>query len=74
MVKGNWLVAYGTLDGMFQALTGVGRRTRIKNMPDAVNDLKEKYQLFDEDFSAFFPQLKDFARDYLKSKYPNGYS
>lgn len=74
MIKVNWLVAYGTFDGMFQALTGIGRRTHITNMPDAVADLREKYQLFNEDFSAFFPQLKDFAADYLKSRYPNGYS
>ncbi|MEI9921242.1 MAG: ACP phosphodiesterase [Bacteroidota bacterium] len=74
MIQANWLVAYGTFDGMFQALSGIGRRTHITNMPDAVNDLKEKYQLFGEDFSAFFPQLKDFAHDYIKSRYPNGYS
>lgn len=73
MVRQNWLVAYGTFDGLLQALTGIGRRTHISNMPDAINDLKEKYQVFDEDFSAFFPQLMEFARTYLLSKYPNGY-
>jgi acyl carrier protein phosphodiesterase len=74
MIKSDWLVAYGTFDGLLQALTGIGRRTQISNMPDAINDLKEKYQSFDEDFSAFFPQLKEFARDYLASRYPNGYN
>src|ERR1043165_6512883 len=48
MVRSNWLVAYGTLDGLHEALTGIGRRTHISNMPDAINDIKEKYQQFDE--------------------------
>lgn len=74
MIRQNWLVAYGTFDGLLQALTGIGRRTHITNMPDAINDLKEKYQLFDEDFSAFFPQLKEFAHNYLSARYPNGYN
>jgi acyl carrier protein phosphodiesterase len=74
MIKQNWLVAYGTFDGLLQALTGIGRRTHISNMPDSVNDLKEKYQLFDEDFAVFFPQLKEFARNYLASRFPKGYS
>jgi len=73
MIKQNWLVAYGTFDGMFQALSGIGRRTKISNMPDSVNDLKEKHDQFNEDFSAFFPQLKEFAANYLASRYPNGY-
>jgi len=69
MVKQNWLVAYGTLDGIFQALTGIGRRTPyISNMPDAVKDLEEHYEFFAEDFSAFFPQLKEFADNYLASR------
>lgn len=74
MVKGNWLVAYGTFDGMFQALTGIGKRTPyISNMNEAVNDLREQYDGFAADFTAFFPQLRDFANNYLESRYPNGY-
>lgn len=69
MIKQDWLVAYGTLDGMFQALSGIGRRTPyISNMPDAVKDLSEHYESFAADFSAFFPQLKEFADNYLKSR------
>jgi acyl carrier protein phosphodiesterase len=74
MIRQNWLVAYGSFDGLLQALTGIGRRTHITNMPDSINDLKEKHEAFDEDFSAFFPQLKEFAHDYLLSRYPNGYN
>ncbi|HEX8060750.1 MAG TPA: ACP phosphodiesterase [Cyclobacteriaceae bacterium] len=73
MVKQNWLVAYGSFDGLQQALTGIGRRTHISNMADAINDLKEKYKEFDEDFSVFFPQLKEFAHNYVLSRYPEGY-
>jgi len=74
MVKQNWLVAYGTLDGMFQALSGIARRTPYEShMEKAVADLSEHYDSFLEDFSAFFPQLKEFADNYLESRYPNGY-
>jgi len=74
MIKGNWLVAYGTIDGMFQALSGIGRRTAyISNMEKAVEDLSAQYEGFAEDFTAFFPQLKEFANNYLESRYPNGY-
>jgi acyl carrier protein phosphodiesterase len=69
MIEQNWLVAYGTLDGIFQALTGIGKRTPyISNMPEAVKDLEEHYDLFAEDFAAFFPQLKEFADNYLASR------
>jgi acyl carrier protein phosphodiesterase len=73
MIRQNWLVAYGTFDGLLQALTGIGRRTYISNMPDSINDLKEKYESFNEDFAAFFPQLKEFADNYLAARFPNGY-
>ena len=74
MIKDNWLVAYGTFDGIFKALTGIGRRSLyISNMNEAVDDLREHYDGFAEDFTAFFPQLRDFANNYLETRFPNGY-
>jgi acyl carrier protein phosphodiesterase len=69
MIKQNWLVAYGTLDGIFQALSGINRRsTYISNLNDAVKDLSADYELYAADFSEFFPQLKQFADDYLRAR------
>lgn len=69
MMKQNWLVAYGTLDGIFQALSGIGRRTPyISNMEKAVTDLSEQHDKFAEDFTAFFPQLREFANNYLETR------
>ncbi len=69
MIKQNWLVAYGTLDGISQALHGIARRTPYEsNMEKSVADLTEHYESFAEDFTAFFPQLKEFADNYLESR------
>lgn len=69
MMKQNWLVAYGTLDGIFQALSGINRRsTYIDNLNEAVKDLSADYELYAQDFTDFFPQLKEFADDYLRTR------
>jgi acyl carrier protein phosphodiesterase len=69
MVRGNWLVAYSKVDGVKQALTGIASRTPyVSNMENATEDLTEHYEAFASDFTAFFPQLKDFADDYLKAR------
>lgn len=69
MVRQNWLVAYGEIEGINRALTGMASRTPyLSNMEKASGDLKEQYTEFLEDFTAFFPQLRDFAIDYLKMR------
>lgn len=69
MIKQNWLVAYSTFDGLSQALHGIASRTPYKsNMEHATEDLKELYEEFAGDFVAFFPQLTDFAKNYLKAR------
>jgi len=65
MMRQNWLVAYGKISGIQQALTGISRRTPyVSNMEKATADLQEHYEAFLGDFTAFFPQLRDFAVDY----------
>lgn len=69
MVQGNWLVGYSKIEGINQALTGIASRTPyVSHMEKAAADLRENYDAFTEDFTAFFPQLKDFAKDYLKAR------
>jgi acyl carrier protein phosphodiesterase len=61
MIKYNWLVNYGTLDGIDQSLKGLSRRTNHDSgMEYAVQDLVEQYGEFDLDFSEFFPDIMEF--------------
>jgi acyl carrier protein phosphodiesterase len=69
MIKGNWLVNYSKTDGIHRALSGMARRTPyISKMEQSVEDLKENYVEFSEEFFTFFPALKLFATEYLKTK------
>ncbi|HZY81257.1 MAG TPA: ACP phosphodiesterase [Cyclobacteriaceae bacterium] len=70
MIRQNWLVAYGEISGIQQALNGISRRTPyVSNMEKATTDLREHYEEFASDFAAFFPQLRDFAKEYIRSRY-----
>lgn len=68
MVRQNWLLNYGEIDGMRQAMQGIARRASFKsNMEHAVEDLLEQYDAFDRDFQAFFPDLAQHAQDFLNN-------
>ena len=67
-IKHNWLVAYGTLDGIGEVLYGMSRRTTFKsNMELSINDLKENYHLFEKEFKEFFERIEKFVQEWLKS-------
>ena len=69
MMKENWLVNYGTLSGIGQALNGISRRTRYDSkMNESVDELKEFYGEFKEEFQTFIPDLKLYTERFLKSK------
>jgi acyl carrier protein phosphodiesterase len=64
MEKQNWLLSYGSLDGMQQAFTGMSRRTTFQsNMELAVTNLKAGYSEFSNEFRQFFPDLQLFVKD-----------
>ena len=66
MVKGNWLVNYGTLDGIQRALTGTSRRTKFDSkMNESVVDLQTHYEEFKNEFQEFFPELKKFSTAFV---------
>ncbi len=66
MIKGNWLVNYGTLEGIEQALTGLARRTRYESkMEESIIELEEFYPEFKQEFKTFFPELKMCAEEFL---------
>lgn len=67
MVPQNWLYNYRTLEGINQSLNGLSRRTKFDSgMENAVEDLEEHYDEFNQDFKTFFPDIDNFVSDYLK--------
>lgn len=66
MKKQNWLVAYGSQEGIQRALNGLTRRAKFDSkMNEATAVLQEKEQEFEVIFFAFFEDLRTFAREKL---------
>jgi acyl carrier protein phosphodiesterase len=58
MVSSNWLVGYASLDTLEQLFEAMARRTPFKSgMENAVEDLKLDYDVFENEFRTFFPEL-----------------
>jgi acyl carrier protein phosphodiesterase len=66
MMRGNWLVNYGKLEGIQQALSGMTRRSKFDSkMNEATEELQQFYKEFDQEFQLFFPLLKEHATQFL---------
>lgn len=64
MVPQNWLLNYRNLDGVAKALSGLSRRTKFDSgMEYAIEDLKEHYSIFEEEFKIFFNDLRDYVNE-----------
>ena len=62
MVPQNWLLNYAKFDGLRKVFRGMANRTKFDSkLENAVEDLEENYELFQEEFTSFFPDLKDFV-------------
>jgi acyl carrier protein phosphodiesterase len=62
MLEHNILSAYAKLEGIEKVLLGMSRRTTFEsNMEHAIKDLKEHYNLFENEFRLFFPKLQQFV-------------
>lgn len=60
--KYNWLYNYQFFEGMEDVLNGMNNRTKGKSkMNLAMNDLKEHYNDFKNDFELFFDELIEYA-------------
>ena len=69
MKNGNWLLRYGTLEGISRTLNGMARRARFNSkMDEAIEDLKIHYDDFRKDFEEFFPTLQAHCNEFLKLK------
>ena len=70
MIRGNWLVNYAKSEGIHRALSGMSRRTPYDSkMDEAVSDLEKYYAEFDQEFTLFFPELKQLSESFINSKF-----
>lgn len=58
MIAQNWLVNYSNLHDLRKVFRGMSRRTsNSAGMLNAVDDLEEHYELFEDEFKQFFPDI-----------------
>ena len=59
MASGNWLYNYQFIEGIDQALKGMSRRSKFESkMELAASYLEAHYNLFEQEFNQFFPDLQ----------------
>lgn len=62
MIEQNWLLSYQSCDGIEKILTQMDRRTKnVSMMRNSVAELKLFYSEFEQDFTHFFAELKEFS-------------
>ncbi|HEX9650089.1 MAG TPA: ACP phosphodiesterase [Cyclobacteriaceae bacterium] len=67
MVKENWLFNYRHLEGIGRSLFGMSRRTKFDSkMDQAIKELELHYKDFQNEFLAFYPQLRQKADEFLE--------
>ncbi|MGV3640326.1 MAG: ACP phosphodiesterase [Adhaeribacter sp.] len=68
MMEQNWLLNYAHLGGIHRSLSGLSRRTTFPSQMDtAAAELEKNYELYQNHFQTFFPELQDFVQAQLKS-------
>ncbi|HEY4655709.1 MAG TPA: ACP phosphodiesterase [Cyclobacteriaceae bacterium] len=68
MIKGNWLVSYAEPAGIHRALSGMAVRTPFDSgMEKAADVLEQHYSEFEKEFTRFFPDIKAYAANFLRS-------
>ncbi len=66
MISDNWLLSYATIPGIGKILEQMNRRTKYKsNMNLAVEELKQYYTAFEDEFTSFFIELESFSKEKL---------
>ena len=62
MISDNWLLSYAKIEGIQSVLEGMNRRTKNKShMNEAIVELKAYYNEFENEFTRFFEELKDYT-------------
>lgn len=68
MSQQNWLYSYRTLPGIASIYHDMNIRTKgLSKMDGAIVDLKENYTIFEQDFTDFFLEVKNFSTQYLST-------
>ena len=64
MISDNWLLSYATVEGISKILVQMNRRIKhTSNMNFAVIELEEYYTEFENEFTSFFEELRDFSKN-----------
>jgi acyl carrier protein phosphodiesterase len=65
MQRDNWLVGYGELSGLQQAMSGISQRAAFNNnMHLAVDTVRINYDALNELFLSFYRELSDFVANW----------
>ncbi len=71
LIKYDWLTSYAHLSGIQLVLNGMAKRTSfVSNIEKAIPDFEKDYELFETEFSIFFPQLIAHSNCFIE-KLPN---
>jgi acyl carrier protein phosphodiesterase len=64
----NWLGSYLNIDGVGVVLNKISKRLkRENNLAGAVEELTSNYEVFEQNFRAFFPELIVYVENYRKN-------
>ena len=63
MITDNWLLSYSSTEGITKVLQGMNRRTKNQShMNEAIHELEEFYDDFENEFTHFFNDLIEFSK------------
>lgn len=64
MIARNWLVSYASIEGLSMILFQMDHRTKNRvNMHLSINELKEFYTEFEDEFTVFFEELQLYCQE-----------
>lgn len=67
MIKGDWLVKYGTKEGLAYTFMKMDERTSFpSNFKDATDHVELYYKEFNSEFNQFFPEVIDYVEKECK--------
>lgn len=67
----DWLSNYAHLDGIGWSLKGISRRTEhVSGIENALIELREHFELFEQEFLIFFPQVRQMSQTFINEAMP----